>query len=526
MVGVRIDQPGENAMTAVCRFASKFASQIVSTLDCFDRVIFKGHLGLAVPGNLEYYVDCVLKVRRCDFIKNIAPQYSDRLVEHAQAWAEKAGRTYLYRCGQFRKDEWAHQLIREQGITEGLVGILCTQETCGSFKLVYGSGRPQFVRAPRQQRVLYYYFLDPNFGLIHVRLQTWLPFTVQVYVNGHEYLAQQMARKQLGFVQQHNAFTQLDDPAEAQRLADRFAQLDWPKVLDSWARQVNPLLRESFPDEHIRWVVDQAEYSSDLLFTSRPALAGLYRKLLDYAVLTFTPQSILGFLGRKWDRRFDGEVHTEYESDRWFGTRLKHRMRRNWLKLYDKFGLILRVETVINAPQEFSVYRTRPHRDGTSSVGHFPMTKSVRSLVDYQAQALACNRRYLEALAVVDDPAPAYQELRQLTEPQVVKERSYAGFNPARREDVRLFLAVLQGDGIARGFRNGDIRSALFAGLKTKEQRRRASAAVGRLLKRLHVRHLVAKVPRTRRWRVSDRGRHLLGLAVKLYRQSWPQLAA
>src|SRR3954452_17368137 len=118
-----------------------------------------------------------------------------------------------------------------------------------------------------------------------------------------------------------------------------------------------------------------------------------------------------------------------YEDDRWFGTRIKHRMKSNWLKMYDKFGLILRVETVINSPKEFWVYRTQPHRDGTSSVGYYPMTKSVASLVDYQEQALACNRRYLDALAVVDDPTPAYQDLRHLTEPKVVEGRSYAGFN-------------------------------------------------------------------------------------------------
>jgi len=513
-------------MATVCRFLVKFASLIACTLHCFDRVIFKGHLALAAPRQLEYFVDCVLKVRRTYFMKELAPQYSDRLVAHAQAWARRAGRTYLYRTGQFRKDQWAHQLIRDQGLTEGLVGILCTQETGPSFKLVTGPGRPQFVNAPRQQRVLYYYFLDPQFGLIHVRLQTWLPFPIQVYVNGHEWLAQNMAQQHLGFVQQHNAFTQLDDPAAAQRLADRFARLPWPKILDRWAHQVNPLLRELFPGYPLHWVVDQAEFATDLLFTSRQALAGLYRKLLDYAVVTFSPKDVLGFLGRKWDRRFDGEVHTKYEEDRWFGARIKHRMKTNWLKMYDKFGLILRVETVINAPQEFSVYRTRHHHDGSTSTGYFPMTKNVASLVQYQEQALACNRRYLDALAVVDDPAPAYQQLQQLTEPRVVAGRSYAGFNPARRDDVRLFAAVLAGDGIARGFRNGDIRAALFGVLKPGPQQRRASAAVGRLLKRLHVRHLVAKVPRTRRWRVTERGRHLLGLAVQLYRQAWPDLAA
>ena len=136
-------------------------------------------------------------------------------------------------------------------------------------------------------------------------------------------------------------------------------------------------LCELFAGYPLHWVVDQAEYATDLLFTSRAALAGLYRSLLDYAVLTFTPKDILGFLGRKWDRRFDGEVQTHYEDDRWFGTRIKHRMKTNWLKMYDKFGLILRVETVINCPKEFSVYRTRQHHDGTSSAGYYPMTKRV-----------------------------------------------------------------------------------------------------------------------------------------------------
>ena len=152
------------------------------------------------------------------------------------------------------------------------------------------------------------------------------------------------------------------------------------------------------------------------------------------------------------------------------------------------------------------------------------MNKDVTSFPYYQQQALACNRRYLDALAVVDDPAPAYQELRHLTEPKVVAERSYAGFNPARREDVRLFAAVLDGDHIIRGFRNRHIRTSLFG--ETPDHPARRSAAVGRLLKRLHVRQLLAKIPHTRRWRVTDRGRHLLGLALQLYRDTWPALRA
>lgn len=524
MGGAFIIQLQENAMSTVWRFLIKFASIIVCPLHCFDRVIFKGHLPMAAPCELERFVDYVLKVRRCHFINDIAKEWSERLVLHAVAFARKAGRTYLYRTGSFKKEQWAEQLIREQRIESGLVGILCTQETCNSFTLIPDKKRPRFASKPRQQRVLYYYFLDPQLGLIHVRLQTWAPFTLQVYCNGHDFLAQQMSRLQLGFVQKHNAFTQLDDPAKAQRQADRFARLDWPKILGRYARIVNPLLRKELACYNIRWVVDQAEFATDLLFKTPASLAGLYQKLLQFAAVTFTPKDILGFLGRKLDRRFNGDVQTEIKTDRLLGTRIKHRMTRNWLKMYDKFGLILRVETVINRPEEFRVYRTCHHLDGTTSEGYYPMKKDIGSLIQYREQALACNRRYLDALAVVDDPAPAYRQLRQLTEPKVVAKRSYAGFNPARREDVQLFLAVLDGDHIARGFQNKHIRAALY-GANAKPTLRQ-SAAVGRLLKRLHTRQLVAKIPHSRRWRVTESGRRLLGLGVQLYRQSWPELAA
>ena len=71
-------------MKTLSRFVSKFTSLIVAVLSCFDRVIFKGHLALSAPCELEYFVDRVLNVRRSDFMKNLAPQYSDRLVAHAQ----------------------------------------------------------------------------------------------------------------------------------------------------------------------------------------------------------------------------------------------------------------------------------------------------------------------------------------------------------------------------------------------------------------------------------------------------------
>jgi hypothetical protein len=254
-------------------------------------------------------------------------------------------------------------------------------------------------------------------------------------------------------------------------------------------------------------------------------LAGLFGRLLEFALLTFSPKKIFGYLGRKWHERFDGEVQTHYKSVREPGACLKHFMKRNWLKMYDKLGLLLRVETVINQPGEFKVLRECRHRDGTTSMGWFAMCKGVGNLHHYQSQALACNQRYLEALSAVADPTPAYDELRQLTEPQRQKGRSYAGFNPARDEEARLFAAVLAGDHIGQGFRNKDIRTALYAGQSAHPARHRLSAAVGRLMKRLHVRGLLVKVPRTRRWRVTDRGRRILSDTLQVYRRYHAQAA-
>jgi hypothetical protein len=151
-----------------------------------------------------------------------------------------------------------------------------------------------------------------------------------------------------------------------------------------------------------------------------------------------------------------------------------------------------------------------------------PMNKGVINLYRYREVALASNRRYLDALAVVDDPAPAYHQVEELTEPVVVSGRVHAGFNPANPWDVRLFRAVLAGENLLHGFRNADIRAALSGATEDVGERRRQSQAAGRMLKRLHVRGLIVKVPRSHRWHVSKKGQQVLGAVVRLYHHGIP----
>jgi hypothetical protein len=143
-------------------------------------------------------------MRRVYFMETVAPLWSNRLVQYAKGFAQKAGRLYEYHQGAIDKDAWAKEQIETHRLREGLVGVLCVMETCSTFKLGYGEGRPGLVPKKSAGNVLYYYFLDRDLGLMHVRLQSWAPFTCQVYVNGHDFVARKLKDKGLVFEQVDN----------------------------------------------------------------------------------------------------------------------------------------------------------------------------------------------------------------------------------------------------------------------------------------------------------------------------------
>jgi len=495
-------------------FLVKFASSIIAVLGCHDRVIFKGHLPFSDEAHLNCFIDHTLRIKRKDFLAFVEEK-AEILVTHAKDLAAQEGAPYFYLQGHARKEDLVQQQIRERRLSEGLVCVLCCQENGRTVKLRYGEGRPRLVFTKRPHRVLYFYYLDPQFGLRHVRIQTWFPFTTQVYLNGHDWLARQLHDTGLGFVQHDNAFTQLDDPAQAQSLADRFPRLPWVQILDRWARQVNPLLDEAWlQGPGYYWIIDQAEYSTDVLFQDRPALSELYPKLLDHACLHFSAQDILTFLGRRLHPRFDGEVLTDCKKDRWPGARIKHRVKNNWLKMYDKFGQVLRIETVINNPREFKV-RRRVERQGRRQMAWCPMNKGVANFYHYHAVARAANERYLNALAVVDRPPATVKILDQVNKPARLGPRRRRGLNLLRVEEQKLFRAVLRGEHHLNGFRNRDLQAVLFpTPVQGVAEQRRRTAHVSRLLHLLRAHKLIAKIPRAHRYRVTTKGVALMSAAI------------
>ncbi len=502
------------------KFIDKHSAKISGKIACFDRIIFKGYLPISWAESMQRFLMAQGLLIK-DF-KMFVTKHSERIKQHAQAMAEANQRPYIHLNGQVEKDEKARQIAKRDNISEGLICVFSAVEACQSFKLAYGKHRPQLINARRKCLCLYFYLLDPQFGFMHVRIPTWFPFTVQIYLNAHEWLAGQLHRRDIAYRKLQNAFLWIQDPDRAQRLSNRFAKLNWPRILQTFARRFNPLLNGLLKSMHYYWIVEQAEFATDVMFKNRTTLKPLYQQLLKHATLAFSAEDVLSFLGRKLHGCFEGEVVNDYKK-RYPGARVKHWMKDNGIKMYDKHGSVLRIETVINRPYEFRV-RRRGRRNGQEVTDWFPMAKGVANLYRYAEVSLAANGRYLNALAAVDDPAKVQGLVHDLGRRLQYNGRSYRGFNPVSKFDLKLFSSVLRGEHSIMGFRNRDIRVGLFADSKDPLTRRRQSSRISRLLKLLHVHKLIAKIPRSRRWRVTAIGHQLMAIFVKLHQQNYDNL--
>ena len=255
------------------------------------------------------------------------------------------------------------------------------------------------------------------------------------------------------------------------------------------------------------WSIMQVEYATDLIFHRQADLHPLYDTLVRTAVHAVKADQVATFLGHKLTGHFEDELGNDFHT-RIEGTRLKHHMGPASIKLYDKQGLVLRIETTVNDVSFFRHHRTVEHRDGTKETKLAPMQKTIYSLPPLRDLLLAANRRYLAFLSDLDDPSAGRPAGRAVG-------RAGAGRRP---QLPRLQSASAQttwpSSWPSPGARG---RSAAFA---TPRLRRhlpgRSGAHVSRLLKRLHVHGLIRKVGHTYKYYLTHRGQQVVLTALKL----------
>jgi hypothetical protein len=274
--------------------------------------------------------------------------------------------------------------------------------------------------------------------------------------------------------------------------------------LDALAQQFCPVIQRL--NLSYQWSIYQAEYATDLVFKRQSDLQAFYPHLVEILIHTVKPTDIATFLGQKLHGNYRGEMGNRFNV-RWLGARLKHVMGPISLKVYDKFGLILRIEVTVNDVTFFQQYRQVQHRDGETETKYAPMKKTLYSLPALAEQLRAANRRYLEFLSAIATPEVGVQRLNRLTETQVEHEHRYKGFNLLAEADATVLRVLLRGEFAISGLTARALRKLLSD--KTRGQ-------ISRLLKRLRVHGLLRKIGRHHKYYLTALGREVATMALKL----------
>jgi hypothetical protein len=510
-------------------FIQRHQGDVIGVLGGFDRLLFRGTLrSISYGDGLDRFLGA-MGVKYKDF-GTFALGLSERLKKHAEAIAQAAGRPFQYLSSSTRsKEQLAQAIAKRDGIEEGLICVLRCVEPCMSFSIRSDErGQFRFVSQERRCLHLYFYYLDKEFGLMHVRLATWLPFGIQVCLNGREYLARRMGKAGIGFEQRDNSFVRIDDVERAQQMMRDLEGRKWERLLSALARRVNPWVAKG-GELDLRgyyWSIRESEYATDVMFKDAAALQRTYPALVEHAMRQFSCQDVLRFMGRRTiDNRFVGEACSSLLK-RPEGLRVKHWADENSIKMYDKQGSVLRVETTINNVRRFKVRRMTV-RKGVRGMRWIPMRFGLADLARRVEVSRAANERYLEALAVVNVPSPARELLDGVSRRVVKDERPYRALRPVSRDDAKVFQAVLSGQFLLKGFSNRDLRRCLGEPKPPDAQeQRRQSARTTRVLRLLRAHGLIRKVSGTRYYRVTINGQRIMGAALKLRDADITKLAA
>ena len=494
-----------------------YQDKIVGAIRGLDRIRFRGTLRwLATSRGLGTFMNhtgILLK----DFSRWV-DGLTARIRDSAEQRAKDLGSEVRYLTrGGVDKENLAREIAQAHGITHGSICLLSVVEPCIA-PMVKGNKatrKLEVVMAPRKCVWLYHYFDDPVLGFGHVRLQSWVPFNVFICLNGRHWLERQLQKYDIGYLKDGNCFPWIEDLEAAQRLLNDQLQSNWTELLDGLTLGSCPALPQVLsplrPEYY--WSADETEWATDLLFQSPASLDAIYPSLLHHAMRVSDSPSVMRYFGRGQIRasgRIKGRAPREVMTDcRKFheGFRVKHWLNRNSIKVYNKSGSILRIETTINYTRDFKVFR--PSTDGADrSASWQRMRKGVSDLHRRCELSDQCNERYAEALA----SAEVQEKLKEVVTPACNRIRkngkSYRGLNPWQEQDYQLLRFLAQGHQALNGFRNKDLCRWLYpqSAEADPQQRRRYAGRTTRSIKLLRVHGLVRKVAKENRYTLTAQG--------------------
>jgi hypothetical protein len=438
----------------------RYDERIAGVLSCYDRVVITGTLpGVCYAEGMTRFLHAN-GVRIFDY-PQFAMTLRDRVRDRAASLGAEAGVT-IEHIGKahIRKEDVVARVLEQRGDHPGLVHIISAMEACDAYKPWHDKQTHKTFVRPDSGKCLHYYFYfqDARFGLVYLRVPTWAPFRLQFYCNGHSWLARKLTAEGIGYTMADNAFVRIDDWARAQELADSLSPDQLHRALDRYAAQCCPVSDEFGQSYH--WSLMQVEYATDLAFRSTTTLSPLYEQLIRETVLSVKAEQIATFLGRQITPLLAQEIGSQF-STRIEGTCVKHRFGKASIKMYDKAGIVLRIETTANDVSFFKHHRKVEHRQGRPTRALAPVKKSIYSLIDLREILLGCNKRYLAHLSALDDVSAGARALDRLTRPREVDGKTVKGINFFEPGDKALLHALQDPRVNIAGIRRGDLLEVL-----------------------------------------------------------------
>jgi hypothetical protein len=481
----------------------RYDDRIAGVLSCYDRVVVTGTLpGICYAEGMTRY----LHAREIAIFEYPAFANTLRLSlrERAEALAAEAGApSEFVGKSRIRKEDIVAKVLKRRGEHPGLVQVISAMETCDSYRPWHDKSTHRNLVKPSGGKCLhyYFYFIDAELGLVYLRVPTWAPFRLQFYCNGHSWLARQLDAEGIGYTMADNAFVRIADWERAQELADVLSPDRLHRILDRYAAQCCPVSDVFGQSYH--WSLMQVEYATDLAFRSQAGLGQLYEQLIRHSVLNVKAEQVAGFLGRKIAPNLAQEVGSRF-STRIEGTCLKHHFGNCSIKMYDKCGIVLRIETTTNDVSFFKHHRKVEHQKGPPTRELAPVKKTIYSLTDLREILLGCNRRYLAHLSALDDFSAGVRALQRLTRPREVDGKTVKGLNFFDPGENALLKALQDPRVNIKGICRGDLLPDL--GMLSPGQ-------LSRQLRRLRQLGVIKRVSRSYRYYLTKAGRAAIAAA-------------
>lgn len=484
----------------------QYKDKIHGVLGCYDRLIFTGTLKqISYARGMTNYLYSN-NVRIFDY-----PKFAEPFKETIRTNAERIAKENNIEIefvskSHIRKEDLVSSVLKQRGYHQGLVHIISAMESCPSYKPWHNKATGKTFLKGAQAKCLhyYFYFIDDFLGLCYFRVPTWCPFRLQVYMNGHNILKYHLEANNIDYTLIDNAFDSISNWEKAQQLSDEISIEEIHRKLDKYAGLFCPVGKDFNQKYH--WSIMQAEYATDIVFKKQADLQGIYNDLVATAIHVVKPDNIATFLGQKLDPRYKGEVGNNYNI-RIEGSRIKHSMGKNSIKMYDKFSKILRIETTTNDVSFFKHYREVVHRDGSRSNKLTGLKKSIYSLSFLQNSLKSANRRYLEFISGIENKSNGRKRLEVISQPKTINQRKFMGFNLFDKNDQQLLMIILRGEFNIYGFRNKDIRKLIPW---------YSSGKVSRLLRRLRCHGLIKKVKNSHKYYATKLAKETILLAEKI----------